>query len=489
MITIQLSNTKAKIKNLTDKAILKRLDDNMLYQSQAFRFMGNQAWDGKVRLFDHNQQFPIGLLSIAERILKESNEPYIVEDYRKELKYENKMIFKPDSKFVPRWYQKDIVDLAWKVGGGIVRAATGSGKTSVISMITARFGVKTVIYVIGIELLYQMKETIESLFPDIKVGMVGDGKCDIQDVTICTIWSAASAFGQKVEMYDSDLTVTEKNDKLNKPAVQRMIREAEMILFDECQYVASAVCRLISRESISARHRFCFSGTPWRDTGDDILIEAVGGPKFYDLDASKLIKDNVLVRPIIYFVSVKPMKNIGRTYHEVYSKFIVNNEDRNEKIISAADKLIAAGRKVLILVTKVEHGKILLDMLKEKYRAASLDGKNKTSERLASIKAMKDGELDVLIASKIFDQGVDIPQLDALILAGSGKSSGRALQRIGRVIRQFPGKKDAVVVDFFDCSKYLRDHSEARIKIYQTEIEFKIKLPEEFGGKKSKSGN
>jgi superfamily II DNA or RNA helicase len=79
-----------------------------------------------------------------------------------------------------------------------------------------------------------------------------------------------------------------------------------------------------------------------------------------------------------------------------------------------------------------------------------------------------------LVASKIFDQGVDIPELDALILAGSGKSSGRALQRIGRVIRLSKGKEKAVVVDFFDNCKYLKDHSESRIKIYESEPGFNI---------------
>ena len=88
---------------------------------------------------------------------------------------------------------------------------------------------------------------------------------------------------------------------------------------------------------------------------------------------------------------------------------------------------------------------------------------------------MKNGLTDVLIASKIFDQGVDIPELDALILAGSGKSTGRALQRIGRVIRKYPGKEKAIVVEFMDNCKYLRDHSEVRLSVYNTESQFEIK--------------
>ncbi len=133
-------------------------------------------------------------------------------------------------------------------------------------------------------------------------------------------------------------------------------------------------------------------------------------------------------------------------------------------------------KKCLILVTKIEHGKKILEMLKDDLRAESLDGSNKTSDRLSAIKKMQNGELDVLVASKIFDQGIDIPQLDALILAGSGKSSSRALQRIGRVIRKHTGKKNAIVIDFYDNCKFLREHSKARRKIYETESAFKIKM-------------
>jgi superfamily II DNA or RNA helicase len=68
-----------------------------------------------------------------------------------------------------------------------------------------------------------------------------------------------------------------------------------------------------------------------------------------------------------------------------------------------------------------------------------------------------------------------------LILAGSGKSQTRALQRIGRVIRAYEDKqtgfvkKDAYVVDFHDNIKYMLNHSRARRRIYETEPEFVIK--------------
>jgi superfamily II DNA or RNA helicase len=87
---------------------------------------------------------------------------------------------------------------------------------------------------------------------------------------------------------------------------------------------------------------------------------------------------------------------------------------------------------------------------------------------------MRSGYPGIVIASTIFDEGIDVRPLDALILAGAGKSSTRALQRIGRVIRSYQNKQDAIVIDFFDDVKYLRAHSKRREKLYKSESEFKV---------------
>jgi superfamily II DNA or RNA helicase len=325
-----------------------------------------------------------------------------------------------------------------------------------------------------------MKETIERIL-GVKCGMVGDGICDIVDgINICTIWTAAQAFGEKIEITDNDLTSdsSKKYKDVSKKKIQRMVKEAELFILDECQYAAAKSLQFVHRISTNARYRFLLSGTPWREAGDDILIEAVSGPKFYDLPASKLIDDGVLVPPKIYFINVPKMKFLNGTYQSIYDNYIVKNTTRNSLIVDAAKKLVQNGRRVLILISKVEHGKILYDTLSQEFSVDSLNGTTSSEARMNAIDSIRKGKIDILIASKIFDQGIDIPELDALILAGSGKSSARALQRIGRVIRPSEGKKWANVIEFMDNAKYLESHSKARLKIYQSEPGFQIKVEE-----------
>jgi superfamily II DNA or RNA helicase len=489
MIRIIIDNVNCKIDGALDPKILAKLDKLMSYDHPGYMFMkGGKGgygtggryggWDGKIRLLTKSMKFPIGLLSIAESLFEEGGIKYEVLDTRPTIEYGKEIPLK-DKNFKLRPYQKNVVKSAQKAGSGIVKVATGGGKSLIIASIAAKYNIPTVIYVIGIELLHQMKKTLENAY-GIECGIVGGGECDVsKPVTIMTIWSAAAAFNKKAKIADNDTTQDSSAQMkiLKKGIVRQKVQNAQLFIFDECQYAASETLQFIHRASVSAKHRFLFSGTPWRDTGDDILIEAVSGPKFCDVNATKLISKDYLVPPDIHFVNVPVMRGVGKNYHEVYKNYIVENEDRNNLILKATKKLVDAGKKVLILVVRVQHGKELKRMIEEEYSVKFLDGAKSSKNRMEGIQEMKDGKIQVLIASKIFDQGIDIPELDALILAGSGKSSGRALQRIGRVIRKSPGKKKAIVVEFFDNCKYLREHSEARIKVYKSEPGFNIKMP------------
>ena len=488
MLQIKVDNVNCQIAGKIDQKYVKELSDKLSYDHPGYNFMsggrggfGSQGkyggWDGKVRLLQKSGKFPIGLLAMVCDFLDEKGLKHEVIDLRPDIKY-GKSVPQVNNDFEPRSYQTRAVKTACNKGSGIIKVATGGGKSFIISSIVAKYNIPTIVYVIGIELLHQMKKTIESAY-GIECGIVGGGECDVsKQVTIMTIWSAASAFNKKVKITDNDTTLDSKKhiNALNKAMVRKKVQEAQLFIFDECQYAASETLQFLHRASVSAKHRFLFSGTPWRDTGDDILIEAVSGPKIVDINATYLIKNDYLVKPKIYFLDVPVMRGVGKNYHDVYKNYIVENDDRNDLIIKSARKLVKEGKKVLILVVRVSHGEVLMEKLSDEFKVKFLDGAKSSKMRMDSIQDMKDGELDILIASKIFDQGVDIPELDALILAGSGKSSGRALQRIGRVIRKSKGKKAAIVVEFFDNCKYLRDHSEARIKVYKSEPGFDIKI-------------
>jgi superfamily II DNA or RNA helicase len=494
-IVIVINNIYSHISGLIDKNIIKKIDDNLSYYVQGYMFSKSFKngywdnknkkwcrWDGKARLLSKKLAFRTGLLWRVENILRGCNKNYKIDDRREKVTFGKKIRLK---NIESREYQDRIHKACLDNMSGVIKSCTGSGKSISIAKIIADTNIKTNVYVTSVDLLYQMKETFDKI--GIKVGIIGDGKANIKKINIVSIWTACSALDKKYEKFDDEDTVREKDvSSANKTKIAKVIREAQMNIWDECHMVACNTIKTISNESNRARYTFGFSGTPWRETGDDILIEAICGKNIIEITASELIKKNYLVRPTIYMISVPKIPLSSDKYQSIYKEYVVENDTRNNKIIGVAKKLVDAGHQVLILVRNIKHGKILLENF-DPNRVVFIRGELDSYERNNIRENFISGKIDIVIATQIFDQGVDLPPLSALILAGSGKASGRALQRLGRVIRPYPGKKSAIVIDMLDNCKYLTQHSAKRLEIYRTEAGFKIKLPKKKGYKNDTS--
>ena len=106
----------------------------------------------------------------------------------------------------------------------------------------------------------------------------------------------------------------------------------------------------------------------------------------------------------------------------------------------------------------------------ESVRSKLLTGKHAGAVRTEARKDFRTGALEVLIATPIFDEGVDLPELDVIVLAAGGKSAVRLLQRIGRSLRLSPGKTHAMIHDFLDSgNRYTLGHSMGRLKACKKE--------------------
>ena len=274
---------------------------------------------------------------------------------------------------------------------------------------------------------------------------------------------------------------------------------ANNILVSNCHHCAADTCLKTSVMCKEAYYRIGVSATPWRDDGSDMLIEAILNRRNHenDINASKLIQLGYLVKPTIYFVPVHGFFK-GKNYQDLYEKAIVDNTPRNKMVCKIAYQLHKRNRTILVLIKLVRHGEFLRDKLlhiigetkqnvkfidpksglEDTLEVANIEflsGKDSTKQRQAVIEGVKQGVCKILIASTIGDEGLDLPNLDTLILAGAGKSSTRAFQRIGRVLRLYTGKTKAFVFDFDDETPMFKRQTKARRKMYETEEEWDIK--------------
>lgn len=425
--------------------------------------------------------FPTGLISRAVNFFKEQNIPFSVVDIRPNILPRDIPLALSDSS-IPRDYQIEAIEKAVNAQRGLIKIATGGGKTMVGAGIIAALGVRpTIFYVTSTDLLRQAKSEIEKFVhrsgKPIKVGAVGGGFKDVQDVTVMTVQTAIRAVGGKYQKFDEEDNDDQTDIDDIKRDVAELIHEAKLCICDEVQHWRADTCQAIADHSFSCRWRYGMSATPWRDAGDDILIDACFGRPICDINASYLIRRGFLVKPYIAFVPIKNLKgeDFG-AYPTTYKQGIVENEYRNEWIAKLAKKLYETGRHVLILVQQIAHGEKLQEIIPD---SVFVHGSSSNKSRAMHIALMQSGKAPITISSTIFDEGIDVKPLNALILAGGGKSATRALQRIGRVIRPYTypdgtEKTEAYVYDLYDHLRYLSRHGFARRKIYKTEPEFVI---------------
>lgn len=410
-------------------------EDENAKHTQSYK---NGNWDGRIALFDREtRMFPIGLLKTVVDILDSKQIKYILEDRRSlpEKKYNF------EENVTLRDYQEVVVNKALLFKSGILQLATGAGKTKIACAITSKLGLNTVFFVHTHFLLNQAKTEMERVL-NTKIGQIGGGVVDIQPVTVAMIQTTIQALGKEYipSIDEEENGIEEDNTDISgkEDLIKNMLDEVNVIFFDECQFVAAESFYIVAN-SCGAFYKYGLSATPYRSDKKDPMIVAALGNIITRVSASYLIKRGFLTQPKIHFFNVNKLKSDDkRKYNTVYKEEIIENQERNEKIIKSVKRLIDKNRSVLILVQQITHGELLQQLLLEEGIVTEfVYGLDDIKKREQEVKKLRYKQSLCLIASTIADEGLDIPSLDAVILAGGGKSPSKSLQRVGRSLRKY----------------------------------------------------
>jgi superfamily II DNA or RNA helicase len=186
------------------------------------------------------------------------------------------------------------------------------------------------------------------------------------------------------------------------------------------------------------------TATPWDTDEERHKMLAIYGQILVDIPVKWLIEKGYLLKPDIFFIRLyykdknnEAISHMG--WREAEKQFILEEENRN---LLPCVVLKKYGGRMLVIYDKLEHGERLEDLyIKHGFPTRLAEGKTSTAEREDSIKwfekPLEDGEHGkVLLASRIFDEGVDIRGgCDLGFLIGAGKDPSRAKQRLGRLLR------------------------------------------------------
>lgn len=194
------------------------------------------------------------------------------------------------------------------------------------------------------------------------------------------------------------------------------------------------------------------TATPERTDGYDIF-EAFNHKIAYEIRLHTALEEDML-SPFHYY-GVTDLSIDGKLVDD-YTQFksLVSDERINRIIEKSKFYGCDRGRiKGLIFCSRVEEAKELSDKLNLKgYRTIALSGENDEAERETSIERLESDNrtdcLDYILAVDIFNEGVDIPAINQIIMLRPTQSAIVFVQQLGRGLRKAENKEFLTVIDF-----------------------------------------
>lgn len=325
-----------------------------------------------------------------------------------------------------RPYQRAVVEKVLKLQAAgrrriVCVAPCGSGKTviagSLIRQAVAR-GEKVLFFVHRHELIQQVSKTCREL--------------EIDHALICP---------------DSP---TDLSKPLQLATIQtlthRQIPPPDLLICDECHHIlADSYLKILER--FNGARLLGFTATPLRmgaQTLGDVFEEMVLAPDVAHLINIGALADFVMYAPPALPV-LKGLKTVAGDYcakelERLMSGFVTSTVEQYLRH--------AAGQSAICYCAGVNHSKLVAsEFVKSGIPAAHCDGMTPKPERAQILEDFRAGRIKVLCNAELFGEGLDVPEIGAVILARPTKSLTLYTQQAMRALRPKRSGGKATIID------------------------------------------
>lgn len=449
---LKLDNCWARAPDAT-AAELEFLHEYLCFEDNSRAFLARKfGWsDGTARLFNkRTRAFPAGLVGMVVKAARAEGLEVVIRDDRKPAAT---AACNPTVNPTLRDYQAAAVKRVVERARGIVQLPTGSGKTRIAFGLTEVLPLHWLFIVPRKDLLRQTVDAYRGVTGR-EAGVLGSGR-----------WEPDPARRLTVATFQ---TLTSKMRSDSKLA-RGLLADAEGLIADEAHTLAAGKWWRVAMATRRAYYRVGLSATPLvRGDRRSINTVAALGPVIYRLRADALIERGVLAKPIIRVVALAQRCNASN-WQRAVRQLIAESAERDALVVEMA---LAAARPMLVFVKQIEHGRRLTRLLRSVGLSVEFQwGAKASEERAAAIQRLRFGDTDAIVCSVIFQEGVDIPELAAVVNAAGMRSAIAAIQRIGRGMRSDDGRKRTFEVwDVKDegCGFTAR-HASSRLRAYRSE--------------------
>ena len=181
----------------------------------------------------------------------------------------------------------------------------------------------------------------------------------------------------------------------------------------------------------------------------------------YERDLKWAIENGYLVPPTGLTVRIKALnalneiKNIGGDFNQGDLAEVM--EAAVEYTVDAIE-MHARDRRSIVFASSVVAAQQIAEQINERgnLRAASTTGSMTYEERQPVYQAFRDGDLDIMVTVMVLSEGADFPMCDCVVMARPTRSRVLYSQMVGRALRLYEGKTDALVLDLSGTTRKMK---------------------------------
>lgn len=408
---------------------------------------------------ERNYIFPTGVLYSVLNYLDNYSIIYTFEDRREKPK---RVFEKTNTGYELYKHQIPPFKKALKYQRGILNLDTNAGKTIIAMELINELGCQTLYIVPNKTLLYQAYNDFVKSFGKDLVGIIGDGKLQINPIVVATLASLWS----KKQIQD----------------IKILLNNIGLLICDETHHIRFSnkswkqkpwnTYYLMAMRTPNAFYRFGMSATIGKPgTLERGLLECATGRVLNKIQQTELIKQGISAKPYIRMVEYNVLESFS-DWREAYEHLIFTNKEYNTMLLETIRFFQKKKKAVAVIIHRTQtHMKLLQEMIPD---ATFLFGGTSGKKRTEAFRNFVGGK--VLIGT-IFGEGCNIPQIDVFII-GSGQSSFKLIkQKVGRALRTREDKDSVIIIDFMvSGDKYLHRHSLNRKKYYDSEEGFDFRI-------------
>jgi len=306
--------------------------------------------------------------------------------------------------------------------------ATGAGKTVTAVSDAKQLGKRTLFLAHTKELITQAQGAFETIWDTAETGLYVAEQKDNNAYVVC---SSIQSISRNLDQFKPD--------------------DFGYVIIDECHHGAADSYRKVL-SYFKPEFTLGLTATPDRTDGESILEDFKNVA--HKLDLQQAVELGVLV-PIRCIrvktnVDLSTVRINGVKYYaqDLESKLFV--PERNNILAETYLKFVK-DKKTVVFCASVRHANEISELFKQKgIECEAVSGSMKSAERSRILDQYENGDIQVLCACDLLNEGWDSPKTEVLFMARPTLSKTLYVQQLGRGMRKSDGKDYLMVFDFID---------------------------------------